>query len=111
MKKTQRWSHAIEDNIMGVYNAATDAERNYGLTWYADAHASAQMLSARYNVSVDTVCGVIAALSPGNQWGKNLIDADLLISAYVRHKKLPNVGTYGHRNIHKARRILNGELP
>jgi hypothetical protein len=111
MKKTLTWSTAIEENVLRAYSAATDAERSIGLNWYADAHAAAVTLSERHAVSVDTACGVIAALSPGNEWGKNILDADALLSAWNAGRRLPVVGTYGMRNVIKARRILAGEHP
>jgi hypothetical protein len=111
MKKNLTWSTVIEENILRVYNAATDAERSVGLNWYASAHSAALTLAERHNVTCDIVCGVIAALSPGNEWGKNLLDADTLLSAWNAGKPLPMVGTYGMKNVVKCRRILLGEHP
>jgi len=62
-------------------------------------------------VTLEQAAGVIASLSPGCQWGRNLQDADQLIAAHVAWKRLPNVGSYGRRNIVKARKILDGDSP
>jgi hypothetical protein len=39
-------------------------------------------MAQRYNVTLETAAGVIAALSPNNRWERNLIDADSMIRAY-----------------------------
>ena len=56
---------------------------------------------------------MIAALSPRNKWGRNVQDADALISAYIHggaeQARLTKVCTFG-TNKAKALRILEGGL-
>lgn len=60
---------ATVENILSVYNAATTTQRNEGLRWYRFAHECAEMISPD-NVSMGA--GVIAALSPRQNWDYNL---------------------------------------
>lgn len=104
-----RLSKRLLRNILACYHRASDTDRREGLYWYETAHNDARALGERYGISTAQAAGVIAALSPSNKWGNNLLDADLLISAWRAGKPLPAVGVYGGRNVAKAGRILNGE--
>ena len=113
-KRYRRWSRRIERNLLTVYYRANEYDREEGMYWYANAHYTAQFMADKHNVTLWQACGVIAAISPGLNWGINLIQADLFISEWqagVRGYYLPTVGTYGYRNVHKAVRILKGESP
>ncbi len=110
-KRFTRWSRRIERNILAVYFRSTDQDKLAGMTWYGDAHEVAVGLSLKHSTEVSRVVGVLAAISPGNNWGRNIMEADEFISAFVRGYTLPSVGVYGRRNVAKARRILNGESP
>ncbi len=110
-RKAKTWSRKFETNILKVYNRATDAEREQGLYWYATANKDAQAIAERHNVPLKHVAGVIAALSPGLEWGLNLLQADELISAFKTDKPRPSVGVYGKKNVNKAYEILQGQDP
>lgn len=71
------------ENILAVYAQATDAEREHGLTWYAQAKASAQAIADANELPIHIVVGVIAALSPTNNWDQNLKDAALFCETFV----------------------------
>ncbi len=110
-RKAKTWSRKFETNILKVYAKATDAEREQGLHWYATAHKDAQAIADKHGVTLVDAAGVIASISPGLEWGLNLIQAEALIGAFVRNEPLPQVGVYGRKNVNKARRILEGENP
>ena len=113
-RKYQGWSRRIERNILSVYIRANAEDREEGLPWYANARESARVMADKHGVRVDQAIGVIAALSPGSNWGRNLLDANELIQEWQRgrrEKDLPQLGTYGRRNVIKAARILAGENP
>ena len=113
-RKYNRYSQRIERNILSVYVRANEYDREEGLHWYANAHETAVVFSHKYGVSLQTVVGVIAALSPGRNWGMNLLEAEDFIREYNkgrRGKDLPIVGTYGYRNIRKTIAILEGKPP
>lgn len=101
-------------HILAVYFSATDNEIIHGERWYIAAHDAAQAISQRYSLPLQTVVGVIAALSPNNRWERNLIDADNLCRLYALGghddaNKL-KVSTYG-ANKTKALSILGGADP
>jgi hypothetical protein len=98
-------------NILAVFFKATDLETINGAEWYPAANHAAQIMAARYSVTIETVAGVIAALSPNNKWERNLTDADSMIRAYSMggHNAADSikVGTYNANKI-KALAILSG---
>jgi hypothetical protein len=73
-------------------------------SWYKDARLYAYGLSKKYGVSLISVVGIIAALSPRNRWERNKLDADNLLCEFFTGNKV----TYGtfNSNVYKARRIL-----
>lgn len=110
-KKFNRWSRRIERNILAVYHRANSYDIDFGMLWYQRAHESAQAIAERHGIEIHKACGVIAAISPGSEWGRNLIEADALISAFVNKRSIPMVGAYGRRNVIKALAILRGKFP
>jgi hypothetical protein len=71
-KKYGRWSKRIERNLLAVWLRASDTDRSEGLYWYATAQADARAMATRHGVTLETVCRVIAVLSPGRNWGAKL---------------------------------------
>lgn len=96
--------YAMAERIMDVHALSTDEERAAGATWYEDARAHADRLARKHGVTLRQAVGIIAALSPGCSWDRNLVLAEhMLITADCSHP-------YGDA-ISKARRILQGEDP
>lgn len=99
-------------SILAVFFSATQVERLEGQEWYSLANDFACDLANRFDLTVDTVAGIIAALSPNNRWDRNLIDAEALIKVYALGGD-PNsikVSTF-NGNKDKAIAILNGGHP
>jgi hypothetical protein len=88
-------------NILRIYRQATDAQIAEGISWYADAHSLALALSPD---DVKRGAGVIAALSPRQDWAGN---QRLAIRAFADGHAS---GTLGDQ-IRKADRIIAGESP
>ena len=63
-------------NIIKVYKQANASELQHGLTWYAEAKDAAQVIADKYQLPLHIVIGVIAALSPTNNWTMNLRNGD-----------------------------------
>ncbi len=99
------------ESILAVYDRATRADRRAGREWYGKAHAWSERLADRYQIPVSAAAGVIAALSPGLEWLRNVQDAYTLTLAWSRGEDIPTVGTYGRRNVQKAVDILQGFEP
>jgi hypothetical protein len=92
----------IRAHIAGVIAQATDAEVEDGKAWYSTAATFARGLSERYGIRYVQACGIVAALSPGTSWDRNLVLAETMVSTGdCKH-------AYGDA-IRKARRILEGE--
>ena len=73
-----------KNRILKVYNLATDKEIRQGLLWYEVANYLASGIAEELGVSPKAATGVIAALSPNNQWARNLVDARNLIEGFQR---------------------------
>jgi hypothetical protein len=70
-------------NINKVFKQATQDEVQHGLTWYSDAKGACQAMADKYELPLNTVVGVVAALSPTNRWQRNLIDAANMLETYT----------------------------
>lgn len=60
-------------NILSMWDAARTYEKNEN--WYATANSNAVSISLETGTPYLSVIGVIAALSPRNEWSRNLDDA------------------------------------
>jgi hypothetical protein len=93
-------------NFEDIYHLATQEEKDKGLVWYDEAHTFAEGLAAKYDLKVDQVTGIIAALSPRCPWSSNCKQA----KEFIRTKGKTEVTTYSN-NKKKARAILKGSDP
>lgn len=103
----------LADNILAVYDRATEHEREHAADWYREAHTLAESLSPG---DIERGAGVIAALSPQQSWTRNVQTATL---AFERGTACEYVDADGETvkqlglgaNCVKADRILNGAHP
>ena len=95
----------LTDNILSVYYRSNELDKVQGKSWYETAHNVCKGLSTNYGLSLDTVTGVVSALSPNNKWDRNLIDAENMIRAYCYDIAYPKVCTF-HTQKDKAIMIL-----
>lgn len=87
-----------------------EASSKEGLNWYKEANSFCRGLSSRYSVSVETVAGVLAALSPASNWERNKQETDWLLATIAGKKVTPfKFVTYG-KNVAKATLIAKGVL-
>jgi hypothetical protein len=97
------------NNIKAIFQLASAAEKADGMAWYGVAKSIAIVLADRYGVTTAQAVGVLAALSPRNKWARNVVDAELLIAAYVaagsEQARLTKVCTFG-ANKEKAIKVL-----
>ena len=70
------------DNILKVYAQATPDEKAQGLVWYQTAKDQAQEIADDCEMPLRIVVGVIAALSPTNDWKQNIKDARLFCQTF-----------------------------
>lgn len=69
-------------NLEWILKRATDNQITTGLNWYQAAQDSASEIATRFNLPLTTVLGVIAALSPGLRWERNIEYANKLIDLW-----------------------------
>lgn len=92
-------------NILSVYHRAGRGEIDAGLRWYLSANEEAERISKTFKRSLIEVSAVIAVLSPGLRWERNVGAAERVIA------KLPldGLGVRWYDGVRKAERILQGE--
>lgn len=94
-------------NILRVWHSATDTQREQGTHWYNEARDYAETMAAGSPYSVEQCAGVIAALSPQQDWAMNKRIALRCITAHAAGEPIPSV----HYAVQCAKvlRILEGE--
>lgn len=70
-------------NILKVYRRATTDDVTSGVEWYDRAKRMAEWIAQEVDLPVNTVIGVMAALSPNNRWERNCKDTDTMCRAFV----------------------------
>jgi len=92
--------------IFHTYIQATKQEHQEGLLWYENAHRICLEISGLASKPLESVVGVLAALSPSVSWERNVEEARamLLGDHTVRYSTYPP-------NVDKAWRITEGEPP
>lgn len=107
-RKRRSLRMALFNSYQAVYNRATPLQKSKYGPWYPTAHASCSLMAQRLNVETSTVCGVVAALSPGTRWEENLWSAWAALNgdwdtAWDYH-------TYGSLGIGRAKTIVQNDL-
>tara|TARA_B100000927_G_scaffold222519_2_gene182446 strand:- start:1649 stop:2239 length:591 start_codon:yes stop_codon:yes gene_type:complete len=69
-------------NILKVYRRATTDDIANGVEWYDRAKRYADTISKWTNTNLNTVIGVMAALSPNNKWERNVKDCERMVQAW-----------------------------
>lgn len=101
--------HSVE-RVDGWLSAATAHDLAMGISWYDRAQMMAEEMAEESGLSIRACAGVIAALSPRQQWATNIAQArQLVMAAAAGESEPPAVGTMANRR--KAWRIANGEDP
>lgn len=70
----------VVNNLVRYYDLSNQSEFLEGFEWYVDANKFAQSLATKYNLPLHSVCGIIAALSPQQNWQLNKIIANRFCS-------------------------------
>lgn len=84
-------------------------ERILAHTWYKSVNTHCIKYSLQNSVKLAQYCGIVAVLSPGLVWERNIEAANTLIAALkkgLRGNDLPMVTTYSWANIEKAENIF-----
>lgn len=75
---------AMDANIERALVAGMADPTNNGATWYAETHDASTALADRDGITIEQSTGVIAALSPQQQWDDNLACADYVSKTLSR---------------------------
>lgn len=94
-------------NILRTYHQATADELQRGMVWYRDANCEADRLADENDLSTTQTAGMIAAVSPGLRWERNVECAERII----KHETLNGLGVRWYDGVRKAKRILKGHNP
>ena len=100
-------------NVLAVYNGASDWAIRAGLVWYNEAHRWAIRTSGGRNHLIRRNAGIVAALSPMNEWENNKRKAEQVIRQRGKVTFTPD-GKNGiglGKNVEKAIAIYNGADP
>lgn len=100
------------DNVLRVYEACSELEKNASKDWYLRARAWCEHRAQVYGMRVRTVAAVVSALSPRNKWERNLLDADqLLYYASNGYSAAMVVSSTFEKNVLKAYDIVEFDKP
>jgi hypothetical protein len=69
-------------NILKLYRQASNEDTINGVEWYARAERISVEIADKHKLPVNTVIGVMAALSPNNRWERNCKDTDTMCEAW-----------------------------
>jgi len=81
-------------HIIRCYEQSYTVENQQGIQWYSNAYEIALKLSQKHSIDIYQVVGVMAALSPNNEWKRNCIDAENLIGMYSLFKRRGTIDEY-----------------
>ena len=98
-------------NILKVYRRATTDDIANGVEWYSRAKRYSHAIADRTGIHVNTVIGVMAALSPNNKWERNIAACERMCWAWVKGDDLDDfkVSCYNTMKL-KAWSILDDDL-
>lgn len=100
------------NNILSVYNLATEEDIAAGKAWYREARLFCRNAARQYGVTLDVTIAVLSALSPRNKWTNNLKDVHTVLAACKAGlgPECVKVGTFT-RNKEKAFAIVRDNKP
>jgi len=98
-------------NILKVYRRATLDDTAQGVEWYDRAKRISNTIAKDTGLHINTVIGVMAALSPNNKWEINVRNTLDMCTAWIDGRDIDDfkVSTYG-ANKRKAWSMLEDNL-
>ena len=92
-------------NIEKVFKSATKERIAETRKWYSDAQKFTETLSLKFDNQLSSIkiAGVIAALSPRNEWNRNKFDAETLCKEFLSNK-------YYQLNLFGYHTLLNSKV-
>lgn len=72
----------ISGNLEWLHNQVPANIRNISKLWYDSAHVLTKDIAAKYGLAHEQVAGIVAALSPKNEWNNNVELAKRMVDTY-----------------------------
>lgn len=95
------------ESLARTVDGATDEQIAVANLWYREANEFARQQSSKHALPLESVCGIIGALSPACKWDKNKVDTDNLLSALRGGVAVPrSINTFGQQ-VEKAVRLYH----
>jgi len=91
MKKDELARRLSSLNILGVYYNAPEDTKEQGRIWYNVAYNTMQAIAQKTSLPIATVISAASALSPNNNWRKNVSDIDRLAMAFVSGAEIDSI--------------------
>lgn len=79
------FKNMMVQNLLALYDSLTPEFIAKSKQWYVGANRMAQALAQKYKLSIDQVGGIIAALSPQNDWFNNVSVAERTIEVMTKY--------------------------
>ena len=92
-------------NIEKIFKLASKERIAESSKWYSDAQKFTETLSLKFDNQLSSIkiAGVIAALSPRNEWNRNKLDAETLCKEFLSNK-------YYQLNLFGYHTLLNSKV-
>jgi len=88
-KAVQGFKDAIKANLNALFTAWDSKLIDRSRHWYDGANRVAQNFSSTYGLSIEATSGVMAVLSPQNEWFNNISAADRVMNVMKNHLTTP----------------------
>lgn len=85
-KVVNRFISHVKNNLLWLYNQVPANIKDRSHLWYDGARAITDRWSQKFNVSDQTVAGVLAALSPQKDWFMNVSLAERVLDTMANHQ-------------------------
>lgn len=83
------FKEAIKNNLRGLYDSWDPALIDRSRHWYDGANRIAQSFASTYGLSLEATSGVIAAMSPQNEWFNNISAASRVLDIMTHEVDRP----------------------
>lgn len=95
--------------LMTWYNRAPEDVKDEGRSWYTNQREVCRELADKYDLPLDKVAAVMAALSPMTRWTENVAGTIRMLRAFRNGEEVaPRNCTLFYKNAVKAWAILHG---
>lgn len=81
-RRADQYAGILSENLVDMYERIPPEIRDMSRQWYVGANRVAQRFAERYGESLESVAGVMAALSPQMDWYKNASLAERVIDIH-----------------------------